>query len=73
MAYMIPYQMHLEHLARSILREKGISAIWQLHLDAAYAHRTGYLVAANAISDLAEAIEQLAIDQGYAPAEEPGS
>jgi hypothetical protein len=66
---MIPYQMHLQRLARSILREKGISAIWQLHLDAAYAQRTGYPVAANAIADLAEAIEQQAIDQGHALAE----
>jgi hypothetical protein len=51
------YQMHLEQLARSILREKGLAAIWQLHLDAAYAYRTGYPVAANAIADLADAVE----------------
>ena len=55
---MIPYRMHLENLARSILREKGVGAIWQLHLDAAYAYRTGYPAAAKGISDLAEAIEQ---------------
>jgi hypothetical protein len=66
---MIPYRMHLEHLARSILREKGISAIWQLQLDAAYAYRTGYPVAANAISDLAEAVEEEAIGQGCASVE----
>lgn len=64
---MVPYQMHLERLARSILREKGIGAIWQLHLDAAYAYRTGYPVAANAIVDLADAIE--AVRQASAPAE----
>ena len=64
---MVPYQMHLEHLARSILREKGIGAIWQLHLDAVYAYRTGYPVAANAIVDLADAIE--AVRQASAPAE----
>jgi len=51
------YRTHLEHLARSILREKGIGAIWQLHLDAAYAHRRGYPVAANSIADLADALE----------------
>ena len=64
---MDPYQMRLEHLARSILREKGIGAIWQLHLDAANAHRGGYAAAANAIVDLADAIE--AVQQASAPAE----
>ena len=62
-----PYQMHLEHLARSILREQGIGAIWQLHLDAAYAYRAGYPGAANAIVDLADAVE--ALRQASAPAE----
>ena len=57
--------MHLENLARSILREKGIGAIWQLHLDAANAYRGGYLAAANAIVDLADAIE--AVRQASAP------
>ena len=55
---MTPYRMHLEHLAQAVLDGQGIAAIWQLHLDAAYAHRTGYPTAANAILDLAEAIEQ---------------
>ena len=64
---MDPHQMHLEQLARSILREKGIAAIWQLHLDAAYAYRTGYPVAANAIADLADAVE--AVRQASATAE----
>lgn len=59
--------MHLEQLARSILREKGVGAIWHLHLDAAYAYRTGYPVAANAIVDLADAVE--AIRRASAPAE----
>ena len=63
---MVPYQMHLEHLARSILREEGIGAIWQLQLDAAYAYRTGYPVAANAIVDLADAVEAI---QASAPAD----
>jgi hypothetical protein len=64
---MVPYRKHLEHLARSILREKGIGAIWQLHLDAAYAYRTGYPVAADAIVDLADAVE--AVRQASAPTE----
>jgi hypothetical protein len=55
---MTPYRMHLEHLAQAVLDGQGIGAIWQLHLDAAYAHRTGYPTAANAILDLVEAIEQ---------------
>jgi hypothetical protein len=66
---MTPYRMHLELLAQSIFDGKGIEAIWQLHLDAAYAHRTGYPTAANAISELAEAVEQEVMRRGYAPAE----
>jgi hypothetical protein len=49
---------HIETLAHSIFDGKGIGAIWQLHLDAAYAYRTGYPVAAVAILELAEAAEQ---------------
>jgi hypothetical protein len=49
---------HIERLAQSVLGGKGIGAIWQLHLDAAYAYRTGYPVAAAAILELAEAAEQ---------------
>ena len=48
---------HIERLAQSILEGKGIGAIWQLYLDAAYAYRTGYPVAAAAILELAEAAE----------------
>ena len=55
---------HIERLAQSILDGKGISAIWQLHLDAAYAYRTGYPVAAAAILELAEAAEQELLRQG---------
>jgi hypothetical protein len=65
---MTPYRTHLEHLARSILREKGIDAIWQLHLDAAYAYRRGYPVAANSIVDLADALE--AAQQASLPADD---
>lgn len=49
---------HIERLAHSMLDAKGIRATWQLHLDAAYAYRTGYPVAAAAILELAEAAEQ---------------
>lgn len=66
---MTPYRMHLEHLAQSVLDSLGMGAIWQLHLDAPYAHRTGYPVAANAISDLADAIEQEAMRRKMAPAD----
>ena len=55
---MISRRAHIERLARSVLDGKGIGAIWQLHLDAAYAYRTGYPVAAAAILELAEAAEQ---------------
>ena len=49
----------IESLATSILDSKGIGAIWQLHLDAAYAYQTGYPVAAAAILELAEAAERV--------------
>ena len=65
---MTPYRMHLEHLAQTVLDGQGIGAVWQLHLDAAYAHRTGYPTAANAIVDLAEAIEQEVMRRSIAPA-----
>ena len=55
---MISRRAHIERLARSVLDGKGIGAIWQLHLDAAYAYRTGYPVAAAAILELVEAAEQ---------------
>ena len=65
---MTPYRMHLANLAQSVLDGQGIGAVWQLHLDAAHAHRTGYPTAANAILDLAEAIEQEVMRRGTAPA-----
>ena len=57
----------IENLALSILDGKGIGAIWQLHLDAAHAYRTGYPAAAEAILELAEAAEQVLIQLGSAP------
>ena len=48
---------HIERFAHAILDGNGIGAIWQLHLDAAYAYRTGYPAAAAAIVELAEAAE----------------
>jgi len=50
---------HIERLATSILDGKGIGAIWQLHLDAAYAYQTVYPIAAEAILELAEAAERV--------------
>ena len=60
--------MHLEHLAQSVLDGQGIGVVWQLHLDAAYAYRTGYPTAANAILDLVDAIEQEVMRRDIAPA-----
>ena len=48
----------IESLALSVLASNGIGAIWQLHIDAAHAYRTGYPTAAMAILELAEAAEQ---------------
>jgi hypothetical protein len=63
-----PYRTHIERLAQSILDDKGVGAIWQLHLDAAYAYRTGYPAAAVGIWDLAEAAEREWQRRGNAPA-----
>ena len=46
-----------EQLALSMLARDGIAAIWQLHMAAADAHRTGYPKAAESIVELAEAAE----------------
>jgi len=62
-----PYRTHIERLAQSILDDKGVGAIWQLHLDAAYAYRTGYPTAAVGIWDLAEATEREWLRRGNAP------
>ena len=55
--------LQLESLALSVLDVKGVVAIWQLHVDAAEAHRTGYPAAAYAISELAEAAERVWLQQ----------
>jgi len=59
--------MLIESLATSILDSKGIGAIWQLHLDAAYAYRTDYPIAAEAILELAEAAERVLMRRERAP------
>ena len=46
-----------ERLALSILAREGIAAIWQLHLAAAEAHRTGHPRAAISILEIADAAE----------------
>jgi hypothetical protein len=56
-----------EKLALRILARDGIAAIWQLHLDAAYAHRTSYPTAARAILELAEAAERELMRRVRAP------
>ena len=50
---------HLAHrLARSILAREGIAAVWQLHVAAADAHRTGHPRSAAAMLEIAEAAEE---------------
>jgi hypothetical protein len=56
-------RLQLESLALSVLAGRGIGAIWQLHLDAAEAHRTGYPTAAYAMLELAEAAERVWLQQ----------
>ena len=47
-----------EKLALSILAREGIAAVWQLHLAAADAHRTGHPSAAASIVEVADAAEE---------------
>jgi hypothetical protein len=47
-----------ENLALTMLARDGIAAIWQLHIAAAEAHRTGHPRIAASISEIAEAAEQ---------------
>ena len=54
---MTPARTLTEKLALMILAREGISAIWQLHLDAVNAHQTGHPAAADVIVQIAEAAE----------------
>jgi hypothetical protein len=47
-----------ETLALKMLAREGIAAIWQLHLAAAEAHRSGHHRAAETVIEIAEAAEQ---------------
>jgi hypothetical protein len=47
-----------ENLALTMLAREGIAAIWQLHLHAAGAYRTGHARAAVSILEIADAAEQ---------------
>ena len=47
-----------ERLALSILARDGVAAIWQLHLAAADAHRTGHPSAAASVVEIADAAEE---------------
>jgi len=55
---MAPRDKLTDQLALSMLARDGIAAIWQLHLSAADAHRTGHPKAAESIIELAEAAEE---------------
>ena len=46
-----------EKVALSILAREGIAAVWQLHLAAAEAHRTGHPIAAASLVEIADAAE----------------
>jgi hypothetical protein len=63
---MTPRRIQLES-SRSRFWTKGIAANWQLHLDAAYAYRTGYPTAAGGILELAEAAEREWLRRENAP------
>jgi hypothetical protein len=47
-----------EKLALSMLAREGIAAVWQLHVSAAEAHRSGYPRAAASILEIADAAEE---------------
>jgi len=54
---MAPRGSLTEALALTILARNGVAAIWQLHLEAADAYRTGYPFAAASIMEIADAAE----------------
>ena len=54
---MAPQHRLTEKLALSMLARDGITAIWQLNVAAADAHRTGHPRAAAALLEIAEAAE----------------
>ena len=51
-----------DKIARSILADAGIAAIWQLQVAAADAHRTGHPRSAAAILEIAETAEEAWLD-----------
>ncbi|MBV9824557.1 MAG: hypothetical protein JO001_02580 [Alphaproteobacteria bacterium] len=50
---------YAEQVASNMLRRFGFSAIWQLHLSAAAAHRSGKKLAAASMIEIADAAERL--------------
>jgi hypothetical protein len=47
-----------EKLALLMLAREGIAAVWQLHVSAAEAHRSGYPRATASILEIADAAEE---------------
>ncbi len=47
-----------ERLARSMLADQGIAAIWKLHTDAATLYRVGNFAAAASFIEIADAAER---------------
>ena len=48
-----------QRLASRVLSERGLAAVWQLHLDALSAHLTGFPGAAALLLAIADAAEEL--------------
>jgi hypothetical protein len=48
----------VENIALELLARDGVPAVWQLHLAAAKAHRDGFTRAADALLQIADAVEQ---------------
>lgn len=48
-----------EAVAARLLKREGVTAIWQLHLAAARAHREGNGLAALSMIQIADAVERL--------------
>ena len=49
----------IEKIARSVLARNGITGIWQLHVAAADAHRTGHPQSAGIVLEIAEVAEEV--------------
>jgi hypothetical protein len=56
-----------ENIALELLARDGAAAVWQLHLAAAKAYRDGFIRAAEALVEIADAAERKLASRGSYP------